>query len=80
LKKKENLNRQNMALNYTPNGCLYLFSKEHFVNNRKIYSPTSKSYAHIMPEPYSVEIDEPIDLEWANFLYESKLINFEFWS
>ena len=32
-----------------------------------------------MPEYYSVEIDEPIDLEWARFLYKNKYIDVKYW-
>ena len=75
-----NLNRQNMNENYTPNGCLYFFKGDHFRKHSKIYALPSKSYGYIMPEYYSVEIDEPIDLEWARFLYNNHLVKSEYWN
>ena len=80
LRSVKNLNRQNLGNNFTPNGCLYLFRIDHFRKYNKFYALTSKSYGYIMPEPYSVEIDEPIDLEWAKFLYENGLVKSNYWT
>ena len=74
-----NLNRQSLNENYTPNGCLYLFKTKHFKKYSRIYALPSKSYGYIMPELYSIEIDEPIDLEWARFIYENELIDLKHW-
>jgi len=74
-----NLNRQTMGKNYTPNGCLYLFTAEHFTKHSRIYAVPSKSFGYVMPEEYSVEIDEPIDLEWAIFLYKKGYIKSKYW-
>ena len=44
-----------------------------------IYAKNSKSYAFEMPSEYSVEIDEPSDLEWAKYLLQTNKIDLTNW-
>lgn len=60
--------RQDQAPEATMNAALYLFSVEEFRATGRIYSDPEKSYGYLMPPEYSVEVDSPIDLAWAEFL------------
>ena len=59
-------NRQEQQKTYIPNGSIYIFRTEVLRATRKYY--TDKTYPYIMPLERSVDIDELIDFEWAEFL------------
>lgn len=64
------LDRQALPKNYTMNGGFYLLKWSHFREARRRYVDPENSYGVIMDEYHSIEIDEPIDLAWAQFLIE----------
>ena len=61
------------------NGGLYLFKWNVFKEHGKIYVDREKSFGHLMDPIYSVEIDEMIDLEWAEFLVEKGHLDISEW-
>jgi len=79
LKNMSNMNRQTKPKQYTINGALYLFRWEGFRRNKTIYYDCKGSYGYIMSPYCSVEIDEEIDLKWAEFLVQNGYINLAPW-
>jgi len=74
-----NLRRQDQRPEYTMNAALYLFRWNYFMNHRRIYADPSSSYGYPMPDEYSIEIDSPIDLAWAEFLVEKGHLDMTPW-
>tara|TARA_X000000368_G_C22938346_1_gene670925 strand:- start:160 stop:849 length:690 start_codon:yes stop_codon:yes gene_type:complete len=63
-------NRQDYNIAHIPNGAIYVFRLELLRDTRQYYH--DKTYAYIMPRIRSVDIDEPIDFEWAEFLIQKQ--------
>lgn len=72
---QSNLNRQNFKKQITPSGNFYISTIENFKVTKSFYNNDTMSF--IVPEPFSLEIDTPMDLEWAKFLLEKKFITRE---
>ena len=72
-------NRQTMPEGYTLDGNLYIINWERFISNDTIYHDPIRSYGIITERPYSVEIDNEIEFEYAKFLVEKKYINLSHW-
>ena len=73
---KEISRRQDAPDTYEINGAVYVFN----VNSlweRKI-SEFQKRALFIMPSVYSVDIDEPSDWIWAEYLLEKKFVNLDY--
>lgn len=70
-----NLNRQNFKKQITPSGNFYISTIESFKKTKRLYNEDTMSF--IVPEPYCLEIDTMLDLEWANYLIEKKIITKE---
>ena len=60
--------RQTLGQEVTMNGALYLFRWDYFKRHQWIYQDREGVYCHVMDRFPSVEIDEPVDLAWAEFL------------
>jgi N-acylneuraminate cytidylyltransferase/CMP-N,N'-diacetyllegionaminic acid synthase len=60
-------NRQDEEDYYCPNGSIYIFRKE-LIDAGKYYS--NKTYAYIMPQSRSVDIDTQNDLDYVTYLYK----------
>lgn len=58
--------RQDVAKSYRPNGAIYIVSVNEFRKDRNLYK--SGSYAYIMPQERSVDIDTEFDFRFAEFL------------
>lgn len=58
-------NRQDEDDYYCPNGSIYIFRKE-LIDEGKYYS--EKTYAYVMPQSRSVDIDTEADFKYAEFL------------
>ncbi len=71
--------RQDAAPEYTMNGALYLFRWDYFKAHRNIYFSEKGVYGYVMPDEYSIEIDEPRDLYFAEFLVERKIVDISIW-
>jgi N-acylneuraminate cytidylyltransferase/CMP-N,N'-diacetyllegionaminic acid synthase len=59
-------NRQEFNASYIPNGAIYIFNVDKLRSSRTYYM--EKTYPYIMPRRRSVDIDEVIDIYWAEFL------------
>lgn len=65
--------RQDEALEVTPSGGFYIAKVEAFLRNRSYY--TARTMPLLVPDEESLEIDEPIDFMWAEFLLEKGLVD-----
>ena len=63
-------NRQDHNQAHIPNGAIYVFRMELLRETRQYYH--DKTYPYVMSRNSSVDIDEPIDFEWAEFLINRK--------
>ena len=71
--------RQSMPREFTMNGALYLFRWGYFRRHEWIYHDRDGVYAHVMDRFHSVEIDDPVDLAWAEFLVERGYVSMSDW-
>jgi CMP-N,N'-diacetyllegionaminic acid synthase len=71
--------RQQDQREYTLNGALYLIQWDYFKHEQRIMGDQKTTFAHIMGRAYSVEIDEPLDLEWAEFLVANGHVDMGQW-
>lgn len=62
--------RQDSGRFYRLNGAIYIVNIEKFKNDRFFYQ--AGSYAYIMPQEKSVDIDTEIDFRFAEFLMEQQ--------
>lgn len=69
------LDRQALRPNFTMNGAFYLLNWRHFRQARRRYVDPDNSYGIEMDEFHSVEIDQPIDLAWAQFLIDRRFVD-----
>ena len=60
------LPRQQMEKTYLINGAMYLSTREFILDKNDFYAEDTLGY--IMPEERSVDIDNYIDFDWAEFL------------
>jgi CMP-N-acetylneuraminic acid synthetase len=71
--------RQDRQPEYTMNGALYLFRWDYFSRYRNIYADRERTFGLVMPDEYSIEIDSPIQLAFAQFLVERGYIDLSHW-
>lgn len=64
-------NRQEMRKAYIPNGAIYVFTLE-LLKKGTYFSESS--YAYVMPQRRSIDIDTLEDFEYAEFLLEKKRV------
>lgn len=62
----ESKNRQEIETAYMPNGAVFVFKYSLLKTKLSYYS--DKTYAYIMPQRRSIDIDNIIDFEFAEFL------------
>lgn len=67
--------RQQFNKEITPSGGFYISKWEDFLIENNFY--TEKTIPYLLDDISSLEIDEPIDWQWAEFILEKKLINIE---
>jgi len=75
----DKLQRQGLEPEYTMNGALYLFGWEFFKKHRAIYYSDGAIYGYLMDPHHSIEIDEMIDLHWAEYVVEQGYIDMTPW-
>jgi N-acylneuraminate cytidylyltransferase/CMP-N,N'-diacetyllegionaminic acid synthase len=63
-------NRQEHDGAYIPNGAVYVFRTEKLRATRQYY--LDDTYPYVMPKSRSLDIDEPLDFEWVEFLMHRK--------
>lgn len=66
--------RQGAPKVYRINGNIYTFKKSVFMKENTIF--TKRSRPLIIPAEYSIDIDEPIDLLFAETLIKEKIVSF----
>ena len=69
----QSLGRQNFAKQITPSGGFYISRWNSFLQNKTFY--TKNSLGFFVDEFSGIEIDEPIDFLFAQFLIEKNKIN-----
>jgi CMP-N,N'-diacetyllegionaminic acid synthase len=74
LEKVASMRRQDREPEYTMNGALYLLDWNAFRTTGRVYSNADSSYGHIMDRVHGLEIDHPLDLEWAEFLVQRGMV------
>lgn len=80
INERTRLRRQDLAPEYTMNGALYLIGWDDFKASGRIYADETRSYGLIMDDFHSVEIDEPVDLAFADFLVRENWIDRAHWN
>jgi CMP-N-acetylneuraminic acid synthetase len=73
------LRRQGQRKESTMNGALYLMRWSHFASVGSRYTDRERTYGYPMDRFHSIEIDEPVDLEWARYLVSSGLVDVSEW-
>ena len=63
--------RQGLPPAYALNGAIYLARREVLLNQRTLY--TEKTYAYIMPQERSLDIDTPWDLYLADLILKDRM-------
>lgn len=71
--------RQDDQQEYILNGALYLFRWDFFRKHGRVMADPENTHAYVMNPFYSVEIDEMIDLAWAEFLVEKGYVDLRYW-
>ncbi|MCC7573098.1 MAG: acylneuraminate cytidylyltransferase family protein [Candidatus Methanofastidiosum sp.] len=66
-------NRQDYLQAFIPNGAIFIFKYLFLKNTRSYYS--NKTYPYIMPPERSIDIDNPIDFSFGEFLYKNNQQN-----
>ena len=79
IKNLKRLDRQAHRKEYTMNGAVYLIDWQFFKAHHQRYYSEDKSYGMIMPEAYSVEIDNPLDLRVAEASFAGGFVDKSFW-
>lgn len=74
------LRRQDVVQEYTMNGALYLLKWDFFEKHHNRYCDPDNTYGLIMKREYSLEIDEEIDYEYAQFLVERGHVDISYWN
>jgi N-acylneuraminate cytidylyltransferase/CMP-N,N'-diacetyllegionaminic acid synthase len=80
IRELNRVDRQALGRNYTMNGAFYLMRWDHFRRVKRRYVEVQDSYGVVMESIRSVEIDEPVDMAWAEFLVSQKFINLDPWT
>jgi len=68
-------NRQEGKGYYLPNGAIFIFTAELLRANATYYY--ENSYPYIMPANRSIDIDTPLDFEFADFLMKKNALEFQ---
>lgn len=79
MKGLRGLRRQDQEPECTMNGALYLVDWKNFRATRTRYCDPTSTYGLLMDRYHSIEIDEPIDLDWARFLVDRGYVDISHW-
>lgn len=63
--------RQDFEKEITPSGGFYIAKWDKFYKQKTFY--TAKTLAYLLPDECTIEIDEPVDWEWAEFLLNTTI-------
>lgn len=67
------LGRQEFSMQVTPSGGFYIAKWNSFLKHKTFY--TKNTIPYLIPDECSLEIDEPLDWKWAEFLINEKIID-----
>lgn len=67
------LGRQEFSMEITPSGGFYIAKWNSFLQHKTFY--TKNTIAYLIPDECSLEIDEPLDWKWAEFLISENIVN-----
>ena len=67
------LRRQDLKREITPSGGFYIAKWSAFKRDKSFY--TERTLSFLLPDINGLEIDEPLDWVWAEFLIEKGMIN-----
>ena len=70
-KAPKSTRRQGLPPAYALNGAIYLARREVLLNQKTLY--TEKTYAYIMPQERSLDIDTPWDLYLADLILKDRM-------
>lgn len=73
------LRRQDVPQEYTMNGALYLIRWGALAAHRSRYDDPEHTYGLPMKREYSIEVDEKLDLEFAQFLVSNCHVDMAYW-
>jgi N-acylneuraminate cytidylyltransferase/CMP-N,N'-diacetyllegionaminic acid synthase len=65
--------RQDEQIEVTPSGGFYIAKWEGFRRNQSFY--TDRTLPFLVPDECALEIDEPMDWDWAEFLIDRKRVD-----
>jgi CMP-N,N'-diacetyllegionaminic acid synthase len=65
--------RQDFPKEITPSGGIFIAKWEVYKEKRTFY--TDKTLSYSLPDVYGIDIDEPLDFLWAEFLIEKNIVN-----
>ena len=66
-------NRQSLSRYYQLNGAIYVAYTKYLMKKKNFFGIAT--YAYVMPALRSVDIDEQIDLDWAEFLVAKHMLD-----
>jgi CMP-N,N'-diacetyllegionaminic acid synthase len=79
MEKIKYLGRQFFKKEITPSGGFYISKWNNFLNNKTFY--TKRTLSFTLPEESSLEIDEPMDWNWAEYLIKNNIVDIKkLWS
>ncbi len=70
INKKLKTNRQENKELYIPNGSIYIFNYNYLKRNKKYLN--DKTFCYVMPKIKSVDIDDELDFQIAEYLYRKR--------
>ena len=76
ISSKNYINRQEMPIVYELNGAIYVFNSSSILNTK--ISEFKKCIPSVMNDINSIDIDTPLDWEWAEFLLKNNKIHFDY--
>ncbi len=77
--KKTGLRRQDLPMEVTMNGALYLIGWDAMRRNGKIYSDPATSFGILMDRLHSIEIETAADLAYASYVVEHGMLDAAPW-
>lgn len=77
VRNMDSVRRQDQAVEYTMNGCIYAARWEYFMENHLFHSENSVGY--VMPPEQSVEIDTKLDYLLAKCIVDNRMVDLALW-
>jgi CMP-N,N'-diacetyllegionaminic acid synthase len=62
--------RQNFPKVYFINGAIYMVKREYFLQHKRLFD--EYALLHVIPRHEAIDIDEPDDLDYARWVYDSE--------